>query len=633
MTHDSAAASPAPSGDTGPADSRIEELLAVLGAPRPAFSDDELLAGFRAVTEQTDAVDGPTAARVDTDTRQAELGAEAYALGMEYSGRQNWERAAYWLQLAARSGVADASYELQTLRRRRASSNLAGPVHAPDGGWEDPAARLARLRRGFTRLHEAKSLAHTLKAISEGAVQDLDYGVACFNLVRPDGDLVVVSVAGDETAEAFLTGRVGPRARWDARLSMGERWGDVVFVSHQIGWTADGDGVPSWRGGAGADPAPNSWHAEDRLLAEVRTTTGSLLGVLSVDLPRSGLLPGPWEREALALYAREVGLALTAARLRADAERARVRLEREDDPFQVSEARARRALARSSWPMALAEVPHGLPSRLLDVNNALCQLLDRAPNALREFSLEDLIHPDDLATWLRVSLTRDTCRVRLVRRDGSYVTTAVSAVPVATDSGTALPGGLGTPGPTAPRCLITLDRHRAGPSNGHPTLACDPLTGAVTGSALRSELRRLCATADADGPAASLALLSVGLDDFAQLNVAHGPEAGDTVLVEVVQRLKRLVGPRDVVARVGGDEFVLLTVGRTYQQIEELEPRVLAALTHPVRIGEATVQLSASVGRGWARHGMTAEQLLDTADQDMQFAKTLRKTARLSYCG
>ncbi|WP_405814081.1 diguanylate cyclase [Streptomyces sp. NBC_01390] len=630
MTHDPTTPGPVPVGDARSAEARIEELLTQLDAPRPAFSDGELLAGFHAVTEQLDTRDGPDESRDDLDTRRAEIGADAYALGMEYSARKDWERATRWLQLAARSGVADASYELQTFRRRRATSNVIGPAHAPDKRWEEPASRLARLRRGFVRLHNAESLAHTLKSISDGAVQDLDYRVACFNLVRPDGDLVVVSVAGDETAEAFLTGRVGPRAAWDARLSMGERWGDVVFVSHQIGWTADGDGVPAWRAGAGGDPAPGAWHYEDRLFAEVRADTGALLGVLSVDLPRNGLLPGPWEREALALYAREAGLALAAARLRAAAERARVRSEQENGPLPVSEARVHRAMEHSPRPMALAELPPEQSSRLLYANAALCRMLDRAPAALREFSVEDLVHPDDLATWLRMSLSRDTGRIRLARRDGSYVTTSVSAVPVTTGDGRTPPGGPGTRAPL-PRLLITLDLRRPDRPDGRPALARDPLTGAVTGSALRSELRRLRATTGTDGPAMSLALLSFGLDDFTQLNAAHGPETGDAVLVEVVQRLTGLTLPGDVVARVGGDEFVLLAPGRTFQQVEELEPRVLAALAHPVHVGDVAVQLSASVGRGWARDGMTAEQLLDTADQDMHFAKILRKTVRLSY--
>ncbi|MGW7426988.1 diguanylate cyclase domain-containing protein [Streptomyces sp. NPDC054813] len=628
MTHDPTASS----GDTRPAEARIEELVTQLGAPRPVFSDAELLAGFRAVTEQLDTRDDPEGARVEEDIRRAEIGADAYALGMEYSGRQDWERAARWLSVAARSGVADASYELQALQRRRATTNIVGPVQAPDGDWEEPAARLARLRGGCARLHEAQSLAHTLKAISDGAVRDLDYGVACFNLVRPDGDLAVVSVAGDKTAEAFMTGRVGPRAAWDTRLSMGERWGDVVFVSHQIGWTADGDGVPAWRAGSGGDPAPGAWHYEDRLLAEVRTDTGTLMGVLSVDLPRSGLLPGPWEREALALYAREAGLALTTARLRAATERAQVRLEQQSDTLPVSEAQARRAMAHVPWPMALAQLPPGQPSRVLDVNNSLCRLLDRAPSALREFSLEDLVHPDDLATWLRASLSRNACRIRLARRDGSYVTTSVTAAPISRD-GAAPHRGLDTHSTTTTRLLITFGLRSADRLDSHPGLARDPLTGAVAGPALRSELHRLCATG-ADGHAVSLALLSVGLDDFTQLNAMHGPEAGDAVLVEVVQRLTGLMTrPGDLVARVGGDEFVLLTVGRTFQQVEELEPRVRAMFAHPVQVGGLTVQLSASVGRGWARAGMTAEQLLDTADQDMHFAKTLRKTVRLSHAG
>ncbi|MFF3371325.1 diguanylate cyclase domain-containing protein [Streptomyces sp. NPDC002680] len=604
-------------------DERLEGLLAELGAPRPAFAEGELLSGFRAVGEQLRRLGAAEAALVDAATDRAEIGSDAYALGIEFSRREDWEQAARWLELAARSGVADAAYELQTLDRRRALNNLAGVSAAGSDTWQAPATRLARLRRSFSRLHEAESLAHTLKAVAEGAVNDLDYGACCLNLVRPDGDLVVASVSGSETAESFLAGRVGPRAAWDARLSMGERWGEVAYISHEIGWTTDGDGVPSWRSEGGPDPAPGRWHNEDRLFAEMRTSDGALLGVLSVDLPQDGLLPGPWEREALQLYAREAALAITTARLRADAQRALVRLEREHTLLQVGEDRLRQTMAIAQRPMALAELPAGRPSRLLKVNDALCRLLDRSPNALLEFSLEDLVHPDDLAAWLRISQARGSCTARLTRRDGSYLPTTISAVPVTGDS---------SRGSDGPRCLITLDEDgRAGRSSGAPVLTCDPLTGAVTGAALRAELQRLCDTPATDGRATSVAVLSVGLDDFTLINTNHGQEVGDAVLVEVARRLTDLARRGDVVARLGGDEFALLAIGRTFQQIEELEPRIRASLTHPIRISGTTLHLSASVGIMWARNGMTAEQIINTADQDMYFAKTLRKTAQLSH--
>lgn len=603
-------------------DETLTGLLGELGAPRPTFTDDELLSGFRAVEEQLRALSVSEGALVDAAADRAVIGSDAYALGIEFLRREDWGQAARWLELAARSGVADAAYELQTLDRRRALSNLAGASAAGPDTWQAPAARLARLRRSFSRLHEADSLAHTLKAVADGAVNDLDYGASCLNLVRPDGDLVVASVTGNETAEAFLVGRIGPRAAWDDRLSMGERWGDVVYISHEIGWTTDGDGVPSWRAEGGPDPAPGRWHNEDRLFAELRTSEGVLLGVLSVDLPRDGLLPGVWEREALQLYAREAALAITTARLRADAQRALVRLEREHTLLRVSEDRLRQTMTIAQRPMALAELPPGRPSRLLKVNDALCRLLGRSPNALHEFSLEDLVHPDDLTAWLRISQARGSCVVRLARRDGSYLPTTISATPVISDS---------SKGSDGPRCLITLDDGRADRSPGAPVLTCDPLTGAVTGPALRAELQRLCDTPAKDGRATSVAVLSVGLDDFTLINTTHGQGVGDAVLVEVTRRLTDLARRGDVVARLGGDEFALLAIGRTFQQLEELEPRIRASLTHPIRISGTTLQMSASVGIMWARNGMTAEQIIDTADQDMHFAKTLRKIAQLSH--
>jgi diguanylate cyclase (GGDEF)-like protein len=347
---------------------------------------------------------------------------------------------------------------------------------------------------------------------------------------------------------------------------------------------------------------------------------GTLLGVLSVDHPSDGLVPGLWERESLQLYADQATLAIANARLRADVQRASVRLEREHTQLHVSEERLRRTVTLTQRPMALATLHPDQPSELLKVNDALCQLLGRSPNALLEFSIEDLVHPDDLHRWLRMPLTDGGCDLRLARRDGTYLHTSISAAPI-TDTATA-PGG--------PRYLITLEHTEPSQLHHGRRLHRDALTGALSGAALRAELHRLCDTPADRTSTTSLAVIFVGLDDFTQLNADYGQAVGDAVLVEVVERLTRLARAGDLVARVGGDEFALLTVGRTYQQIEEIMPRIQASLARPVRIGVNTLWLRASVGLAWAKHGMTPDQVLNSADQEMYFVKTLRKTAHLS---
>lgn len=113
----------------------------------------------------------------------------------------------------------------------------------------EPYVRLASLRQlhqVMADMNTARSLADTLQTVAEGVVAALGYELACVNLVRPDGDLVVAAFAGNPAAEALITGRVGSRDSWDRRLGMGERWGDLVFIPHTEGWVLDDDDVPQW---------------------------------------------------------------------------------------------------------------------------------------------------------------------------------------------------------------------------------------------------------------------------------------------------------------------------------------------------------------------------------------------------
>ncbi|GAA4913402.1 hypothetical protein GCM10023237_36910 [Streptomyces coeruleoprunus] len=162
----------------------------------------------------------------------------------------------------------------------------------------EPYVRLATLRQlhqVVANLNTARSLADTLQTVADGVITGLGYELACVNLVRPDGDLVVAAFAGNAAAEALITGRVGSRVSWERRLHMGEAWGDLRFIPHTEGWVLIEDDVPQWHTEGPEPRFEDEWHPRDRLYAPMYTSGGQreLLGVISVDRPRNGRRPGP----------------------------------------------------------------------------------------------------------------------------------------------------------------------------------------------------------------------------------------------------------------------------------------------------------------------------------------------------
>ncbi|ALC22403.1 diguanylate cyclase [Streptomyces pristinaespiralis] len=290
----------------------------------------------------------------------------------------------------------------------------------------EPYVRLATLRqlhKVVTDLNTARSLADTLQTVADGIVAGLGYELACVNLVRPDGDLVVAAFAGSAAAEALITGRVGSRTSWDRRLSMGEAWGELRFIPHTEGWVLIEDDVPQWHTDGPEPRFEDEWHPQDRLYAPMYASGGGreLLGVISVDRPRNGRRPGPWGQEALQMYASQAAIAISNARLRANMQRALVRLEREQQALRASEESFRQAFEYAPSGMAIAEMGGDQHGRLLRTNDALCRLLGRPASAMRRYSFADLVHPEDVGTLLRTSAEGGRAEIRLGRRDGSYV--------------------------------------------------------------------------------------------------------------------------------------------------------------------------------------------------------------------
>ncbi|HYO26088.1 MAG TPA: diguanylate cyclase [Lacipirellulaceae bacterium] len=115
------------------------------------------------------------------------------------------------------------------------------------------------------------------------------------------------------------------------------------------------------------------------------------------------------------------------------------------------------------------------------------------------------------------------------------------------------------------------------------------------------------------------ALLFLDLDDFKRINDSHGHAVGDAVLEAVASRWLHCIREGDLLARYGGDEFVLLI--RDTSDPQEVEPvieRLRAAAAAPIVAGELTLQVSATVGWAAPRDPhWTIEALTAAADRDM----------------
>ena len=118
------------------------------------------------------------------------------------------------------------------------------------------------------------------------------------------------------------------------------------------------------------------------------------------------------------------------------------------------------------------------------------------------------------------------------------------------------------------------------------------------------------------------AVLFVDLDDFKEVNDAHGHTVGDRLLIAATDRIRGALGPGDTAARLGGDEFAVLLEDTGADAAETVAHRLLEALAAPVDVGEVRWSVRASIGLAVAAAGTrTGEEVLRDADVAMYWAK------------
>jgi diguanylate cyclase (GGDEF)-like protein/PAS domain S-box-containing protein len=150
----------------------------------------------------------------------------------------------------------------------------------------------------------------------------------------------------------------------------------------------------------------------------------------------------------------------------------------------------------------------------------------------------------------------------------------------------------------------------------------DPLTGLPNRSAFMERLDQLISgSRDSDH---RLALLFVDLDHFKRVNDSLGHLAGDALLKTVAQRIEAGVRTTDVVARFGGDEFIVLIPGAPREgDVADIAAKLLAALAAPVDVEGRSISVTPSIGIAmYPTHGSTPAELIKHADTAMYAAKT-----------
>lgn len=152
----------------------------------------------------------------------------------------------------------------------------------------------------------------------------------------------------------------------------------------------------------------------------------------------------------------------------------------------------------------------------------------------------------------------------------------------------------------------------------------DALTGLMNRNSLKDSASRNLARCKRNK--STLAVLFIDLDDFKKINDSLGHSVGDLVLAETAKRLTLIARKEDIIARVGGDEFIEVIELKDTLLGTKQANRIMGIFNKPFQINSSTIQINASIGIAYyPAHGSTFNVLVNHADIALLKAKTLGK--------
>lgn len=252
---------------------------------------------------------------------------------------------------------------------------------------------------------------------------------------------------------------------------------------------------------------------------------------------------------------------------------------------------------------------HGEDDRILDGNRAFLDLvgIDRR-DLLQGRPLSELLSPAESHEGMDVFRAGDAAEYEFTRADGTAGYVLVAGVSLEPE-----PGWIAV--------AVDLTARRAAEEDARHLAHHDPLTGLPNRRLLIDRIDRAL-TLD-DTPGELVGLLFCDVDNFKCINDDHGHAAGDQLLHDVAGRLEEQARAGDTVARVGGDEFVILLEGLAEpDDAVRIAERMRLAVAQPIRIGASTKTVTCSIGVAVAIDRTSGvDSLLARADEAMYRAK------------
>ncbi|MEU5939242.1 EAL domain-containing protein [Micromonospora sp. NPDC047548] len=280
-----------------------------------------------------------------------------------------------------------------------------------------------------------------------------------------------------------------------------------------------------------------------------------------------------------------------------------------------SEARFRAVFTGAVIGIGIA----GIDGQIIEVNQSFADMLGYPTDELRQLNVTSLFHADDAAGMWElyqelIEGKQDHARVekRYHRKDGTVVWTDLAVSLIRHDDG-------------RPRFTVAMieditERYELQQRLRFQALH-DPLTGLPNRTLFFETLGRCF---DLAGPEQRIGVCFLDLDGFKAVNDSLGHDLGDRLLITIARRLADCVsGQGHLVARMGGDEFVILVDGgEGLDEAVGVAELALAAVAAPVLIGDHQLAVSASVGVVECPAAETsASELMKAADTTLYWAK------------
>ncbi|MBK9739221.1 MAG: PAS domain S-box protein [Actinobacteria bacterium] len=300
-----------------------------------------------------------------------------------------------------------------------------------------------------------------------------------------------------------------------------------------------------------------------------------------------------------------------------------------------AEVKATAALARSeeTFRTAMESAPAGmavvdLDRRFVEVNPALCRMLDRDEAWLLSHRIVDILDPRDDEVDLRMraevlsgrsgAVTREK---RLMRPDGSPVWVEHAIGLLQDDDG--FPWGYVSQ-------FVNITEARQAREELRFMATHDPLTRLVNRPELLTQMDRALSHQPRTGT--QVAALFIDLDGLKRINDTFGHGVGDAVIVEISQRIRGQVRAEDLVARLGGDEFVVfLPAVHSIDDAHRIADKIQAAVAAPLTIDGRQIAATLSIGVSLAAPGANSDRVLEFADRALYRAKRGGRARTVDY--